>query len=61
MAVTMYLSDAHLIGPAKDMLDGVKIEKKDDIEALRKWPLDKCDTEEALQILLTRDVVQGLA
>lgn len=52
MAVVMGLSDAHLIGPAKDMLDGVRAEKRDEIEALRAKLLAKYDTEEALQGLL---------
>lgn len=53
MAVIMGLSDAHLIGPAKDMLAGVSAEKKDEIEALRAQLLEKYDTAEALQGLLT--------
>ncbi|KAH8892968.1 hypothetical protein GQ53DRAFT_745916 [Thozetella sp. PMI_491] len=52
MAVIMGLSDAHLIGPAKEMLDGVKATKKDEIEALKAELLSKYDTEEALQALL---------
>ncbi|KAL1849327.1 hypothetical protein Plec18167_000454 [Paecilomyces lecythidis] len=52
MAVIMGLSDAHLIGPAKEMLDNVRVEKKDEIEALRVKLLSKYDTEEALQSLL---------
>lgn len=50
MAVIMELSDAHLIGPAKEMLESVRAEKKGDIEALRTKLLD--DTEEALFGLL---------
>ncbi|KAM0355085.1 hypothetical protein ACHAPU_000942 [Fusarium lateritium] len=52
MAVVMDLSDAHLIGPAKEMLDGVRRDKKDEIEALRAELLHSYDTEEALQGLL---------
>ena len=52
MAVVMGLSDAHLIGPAKEMLDSVRVEKKDEIEALKAKLLSKYDTEEALQGLL---------
>ncbi|KAI8622864.1 hypothetical protein F5Y19DRAFT_460767 [Xylariaceae sp. FL1651] len=52
MAIVMDLSDAHLIGPAKDMLAGVSAEKKDEIAALKKKLLDKYDTEEALKALL---------
>lgn len=54
MAVIMGLGDAHLIGPAKEMLDGVQAEKKDEIETLRKELLAKYDTEEALQGLLIK-------
>ncbi|KAK7416614.1 hypothetical protein QQX98_005085 [Neonectria punicea] len=54
MAVIMGLSDAHLIGPAKEILDGVQAEKKVEIEALREKLLSKYDTEEALQGLLVR-------
>lgn len=49
MAVIMGLSDAHLIGPAKDMLAGVVKEKKDEVNTLREELLAKYDTEEALQ------------
>ncbi|OBS22810.1 hypothetical protein FPOA_09136 [Fusarium poae] len=52
MAVVMELSDAHLIGPAKDMLEGVRKEKKDEIAALKAELLKAYDTEEALQGLL---------
>ncbi|EOO00495.1 putative cupin 2 conserved barrel domain protein [Phaeoacremonium minimum UCRPA7] len=52
MAVVMGLGDAHLIGPAKEMLDGVRVEKKDEIEALKTKLLAKYDTEEALRGLL---------
>lgn len=52
MAVIMDLSDAHLTGPAKDVLEGVRAEKKDEINALRVKLLAKYDTEEALLGLL---------
>jgi mannose-6-phosphate isomerase-like protein (cupin superfamily) len=52
MAVIMGLSDAHAIGPAKDLLDGVRAEKAEEIEALKTKLLQKYDTEEALQALL---------
>ncbi|KAF4445372.1 cupin 2 conserved barrel domain [Fusarium acutatum] len=52
MAVVMELSDAHLIGPAKGMLDGVRRDQKDEIEKLRAELLKAYDTEEALQGLL---------
>ncbi|KAI7761079.1 hypothetical protein LZL87_011484 [Fusarium oxysporum] len=52
MAVVMELSDAHLIGPAKGMLDGVRRDQKDEIEKLKAELLKAYDTEEALQGLL---------
>ncbi|XEV07519.1 hypothetical protein FSHL1_012806 [Fusarium sambucinum] len=52
MAVVMELSDAHLIGPAKAMLEGVRNVKKDEIAALRAELLKAYDTEEALHGLL---------
>ncbi|CZR37622.1 uncharacterized protein FPRO_07187 [Fusarium proliferatum ET1] len=52
MAVVMELSDAHLIGPAKGMLDGVRRNQKDEIEKLKAELLEAYDTEEALQGLL---------
>lgn len=52
MALIMGLSDAHLIGPARNMLEGVRAERKDEIEALKKKLLRKYDTTEALRGLL---------
>lgn len=52
MAVIMELSDAHLIGPARELLEGVRAEKKDEIEELRTKLLARYDTEEALRDLL---------
>ncbi|KAF4480168.1 cupin 2 conserved barrel domain [Fusarium agapanthi] len=52
MAVVMELSDAHLIGPAKGMLDGVRKNQKDEIEKHKAELLKVYDTEEALQGLL---------
>jgi hypothetical protein len=52
MAVVMDLSDAHLIGPAKEMLDGVRRDNKDEIKVLKLELLEAYDTEEALQGLL---------
>ncbi|KAM0554012.1 hypothetical protein ACHAPJ_007087 [Fusarium lateritium] len=52
MAVVMELSDAHLIGPAKEMLDGVRRDKSDEIAALRTELLAAYDTEDGLQGLL---------
>lgn len=54
MAVIMDLSDAHLLGPVKDMLEGVRTEKKDEIELLRKELLAKYDTKEALRGLMIK-------
>ncbi|RKK85635.1 hypothetical protein BFJ71_g14109 [Fusarium oxysporum] len=52
MAVVMELSDAHLVGPVKGMLDGVRRDQKDEIEKLKAELLKAYDTEEALQRLL---------
>lgn len=52
MAVMMDLCDAQLIGPAAGILEGVRAEKGDEVEALRKKLLGKYDTEEALKGLL---------
>jgi mannose-6-phosphate isomerase-like protein (cupin superfamily) len=54
MAVVMGLSDAHLIGPAGDMLAGIRADKKEEIEALRARLLAKYDTDEALEALLVK-------
>lgn len=53
-AVVMELCDANVIGPVADMLEVVKAEKKDEIEALWKELLGKYDTEEALKALLAK-------
>ena len=52
MAVIMGLSDAHLIGPAKEMLDSVKEDKKQEVEDLRTRLLEKYDNNESLNKLL---------
>ncbi|KAK6541611.1 hypothetical protein TWF694_007411 [Orbilia ellipsospora] len=49
MAVVMELSDAHLIGPAGEMLEGLRREKGDEIRRLKQELLDKYDTPEALE------------
>lgn len=49
VAVVMGLSDAHLIGPAKQMLDSVSSKDRD---ALREELLAKYDKEENLRKLL---------
>lgn len=56
MAVIIELSDAHLVGLAKEMLAGVRAEKKDEVEELKKQLLEKYDTEVALQELLIKNV-----
>ena len=55
MAVIMGLSDAHLIGPAKDMLDGVRRDKASEIETMRQELLAKYDCAESLRELLAAD------
>ena len=54
MAVAMELCNAHIIGPAAEMLEDVKMEKNDEVKALRKELLGKYDTEEALKALLAK-------
>ncbi|OBT57536.1 hypothetical protein VE04_02121 [Pseudogymnoascus sp. 24MN13] len=54
MAVAMDLCDAQLIGPAAGMLEGVRAEKKDEVQALKKELLEKYDTEAALKGLLAK-------
>ncbi|KFY73367.1 hypothetical protein V499_06537 [Pseudogymnoascus sp. VKM F-103] len=54
MAVAMDLCDAQLIGPAAGMLEGVRAEKKDEVQALKKELLEKYNTEEALKGLLAK-------
>lgn len=46
------LTDAHILGPAMDMVDRVRAEKGEEIEALRAKLFEKYDTEEALKALL---------
>jgi hypothetical protein len=52
MAVVMDLCNGNLIGPAKEMLEGVRLEKTAEIQALKDELLAKYDTKEALQALL---------
>ena len=49
MAVIMELCDAHLIGPAKSMLDEVYATRTDEVRARKDKLLAKYDTEEALE------------
>lgn len=52
MGVIFELTDTHLIGPTKEMLEGVVASKGDEIQALKTDLLEKYDTEEALRKLL---------
>ncbi|EPS45468.1 hypothetical protein H072_500 [Dactylellina haptotyla CBS 200.50] len=52
MAVIMDLSDAHLIGDAGTMLEGVRKEKAGEIAELKKTLLEKYDNEEQLKKLM---------
>lgn len=49
MAVVMDLADAHLIGPAGEMLDGMKKEKGVEIEELKEKLLRRYDNEDWLK------------
>lgn len=55
MAVILGLSDAHLIGPAKDVLDRVNQDKREEVEALRNRLLAKYDNDESLKKLLAKE------
>ncbi|ELR05584.1 hypothetical protein VC83_07693 [Pseudogymnoascus destructans] len=54
MAVSTDLCDAQLIGPAAGMLEGVRAEKRDEVEAMKRELLGKYDTEAALRRLLAK-------
>ncbi|KAL1864410.1 hypothetical protein Daus18300_007642 [Diaporthe australafricana] len=55
MAVIMGLGDAHLLGPAKAMLDGVYAGQKQEVEELKARLLSKYDNEESLKKLLAKN------
>lgn len=55
MAVIMDLGDAHLLGPAKAMLDGVYASQKQEVEDLKARLLSKYDNEESLKKLLAKN------
>lgn len=55
MAVVMGLADAHLIGPAGEMMAQTRRDKAEEIEALRKKLLDKYDTKEGLEKLMVKN------
>lgn len=55
MAVVMDLSDAHLIGPAGEMLRGVREEKGGEIAELKGRLLGRYDCEEGLRRLMGKE------
>lgn len=55
MAVIMDLGDAHLLGPAKAMLNGVYASQKQEVADLKARLLSKYDNEESLRKLLAKD------
>ncbi|KAI3392579.1 hypothetical protein diail_5491 [Diaporthe ilicicola] len=55
MAVIMGLGDAHLLGPAKAMLDGVYAGQRQEVEELKARLLSKYDNEESLKKLLAKN------
>ncbi|KAI7780303.1 hypothetical protein LA080_016151 [Diaporthe eres] len=55
MAVIMGLGNAHLLGPAKAMLDGVLASQGQEVEDLKARLLSKYDNEESLKKLLAKD------
>lgn len=48
------LADAHLLGPAKAMLDGVYASQRQEVEDLKARLLSKYDNEESLKKLLAK-------
>ena len=52
MAVIMELSDAHLIGPAKEMLDGVRREHGAEILQLKGELLSRYDNDDSVRALM---------
>lgn len=52
MAVIFDLTDTHLIGPTKTMLEDVLATKGDEVRAFKAELLEKYDTDEALRKLL---------
>ena len=52
MAVVMDLADAHLIGPAREMLDGVYATRGQEVYARKEELLKTYDTDEALGRLI---------
>lgn len=56
MAVIMDLSDAHMLGPAKDMLDGVRRDHAEEVKALKEDLLAKYDTAENLAALMANPI-----
>jgi hypothetical protein len=48
MAVIMELTDAHIVGPAKGMLDDVYAKRGNEVRARKEELLGRYDTDEAL-------------
>lgn len=57
MGVIFELTDTHLIGPTKKLVDDVYETRKDEIRRLKAELLERYDTEEALKKLLVPAVV----
>lgn len=55
MAVTMDLGNAHVIGPAKGLLDSVYENQREEVAELKEQLLAKYDNEESLKKLLVKD------
>jgi hypothetical protein len=53
--IAVDLGDAHLLGPAKAMLDGVYASQKQEVADLKARLLSKYDNEESLRKLLAKD------
>lgn len=54
MVISMELADAHLIGPAKVMLDDVYTTRRDEIQTRKEELLRSYDTKEALENLVRK-------
>lgn len=52
MAVVMDLSDAHMLGPAKEMLDGIRRDHAEEIEEMKQRLLAKYDNAESREALV---------
>lgn len=56
MATVMDLSDAYMLGPAKDMLDGVRRDKAVEVKELKDKLLAKYDNKENLEALMANEM-----